>query len=284
MHIIKTRHELRLLVDSYKRQDQIIGLVPTMGSLHLGHASLIQLARAQCSVVVVSIFVNPLQFAANEDLDKYPRDIPADIALCQEHGVDILYLPETQDILEDKPLSYVNISLLDQNLCGAKRPGHFKGICTIVCKLFNLVSPHKAYFGKKDIQQLRIIERMVHDLDFRVQIVGGETCRNSDGLALSSRNRYLSTKQIKTATIIAKTLKLIVQLINSGIIDSVVLIKQACQFIRQANNPEIKVDYIEIVDGQLLQAVATLKHSVIIAIALYIGSTRLIDNVIIDLD
>jgi len=283
MQTIKTKKELRALITSYKRQGKVIGLVTTMGYLHSGHASLMQLARAECDIVVVSIFVNPLQFGPNDDLAKYPRDIEGDTALCEKNKVDILYLPEAVDILgaELQPLTYVNITKLDLNLCGASRPGHFKGVCTILCKLFNLVAPDKVYYGKKDIQQLRIVERMVSDLDFPIQVIGGDTYRNDDDLALSSRNSYLSPEERKMAVIVPKTLELIKSLADSGVTNVAELIKQAKLFIEQANIPQTKLDYIEIVDDMLLQKVTEIKQPVIVAIALYIGKTRLIDNIII---
>lgn len=283
MQTVKTKEELRSLISTYKHQGKIIGLVATMGYLHTGHTSLMQLAHTQCDVVVVSIFVNPLQFGVNDDLDKYPQDILGDTALCQENKVDILYIPAAQDILGAnlQPRAYVNITQLDTNLCGKARPGHFKGVCTIVSKLFNLVTPDRAYFGKKDIQQLRIIEQMVADLDFPLQIVGGDTYRDKDGLALSSRNSYLTDEERQIAVIVPKTLELIRQLINSGIMDTTKLIKQAETSIQQANIPQAKLDYIEIVDDRLLQKVDKITGPVIIAIALFIGKTRLIDNIII---
>lgn len=283
MQTIKTKNELRSLITSYKRQGKTIGLVTTMGYLHTGHASLMQLARAGCDIVVVSIFVNPLQFGPNDDLDKYPRNIEGDTVLCEKNKVDILYLPEAVDILgaDLQPLTYVNIVQLDQNLCGAKRPGHFKGVCTILTKLFNLVAPDKVYFGKKDIQQLRIVEQMVADLDFPIQVIGGDTYRDKDGLALSSRNSYLSPEERKNAVIVPKTLELIKQLADSGITNTAELIKQAQLFIEKANIPQAKLDYLEIVDARSLQKVSETTEPVIAAIALYIGKTRLIDNIII---
>jgi pantoate--beta-alanine ligase len=283
MQIIKTKSELRSLISDYKHKGWSIGFVPTMGYLHEGHGSLIRLAKNECDIVIVSIFINPLQFGANEDLDKYPQDIPADTALCQKNNVDILYIPEAQDILgaNMQPLTYVNITELDQNLCGTKRHGHFRGVCTIVAKLFNIVAPDRAYFGKKDIQQLRIIEQMVTDLDFPVQIIGGETFRGSDGLALSSRNAYLSDEEHRKAVIVPQALNLIRELIGCGIINSNELIKRGQEFITRANITNAKLDYLEIVDNKSLQKVSEVKQGVIIAIALYIGKTRLIDNIII---
>lgn len=281
MQIIRTKSDLRTLICTYKNQGKVIGFVPTMGYLHAGHASLMQLARGGNDVVVVSIFINPLQFGANEDLDKYPRNIRGDTELCQKNNVDILYLPESYDILGTNLhlLSYVNITLLDQNLCGAKRPGHFKGVCTIISKLFNLITPDKAYFGRKDIQQLRIIERMAADLDFPVQIIGGETSRDKDGLAFSSRNAYLSDEERKMAIIVPETLEFIRNLIDLGISSSEALIAQGQQFISNANISNAKLDYLEIVDDILLQKVTEIKQNIIVAIALYIGKTRLIDNI-----
>jgi pantoate--beta-alanine ligase len=282
MKIINNIKELRQKLIKYKVNNQKIGFVPTMGYLHKGHASLITLAKNDDNIVVVSIFVNPLQFGKNEDLDKYPKDLAMDSKLCEQYGVDILFIPDANEILGNNSntiLTSVNISTLDQNLCGAMRIGHFNGVCTIVSKLFNIVMPDRAYFGKKDIQQLRIIEKMTNDLNYPIDIIGGEIIRDVDGLALSSRNSYLNHTERTAATIVPNTLQYIITLITKDkIMQTMELITMANHFIK--TEPLAKIDYIEIVDNTNLQHLETITNNAIIAIAIHIGQTRLIDNFI----
>ncbi len=265
------RHE----IIKHKLAGKIIGLVPTMGYLHKGHLSLINQAKDECDIVVVSIFVNPLQFGKNEDLSSYPRDVECDLALCQEVLTDIVFIPEADEIINGNTLTYVDMEQLGNYLCGAKRHGHFRGVCTIVTKLFNLVNPDRAYFGMKDIQQLRIIQKMVADLNFPVKVVEVATKRDTDGLALSSRNSYLTSEERQIAVIIPQTLNYIKEQIAGGIITTNNLIDNAIKFISQ--DQRIKVDYIQIVDN-MLQPIERVKSSAIIAIAVFVGKTRLIDN------
>ena len=279
MQIIQHVPNLRNLVAKYKQQNKTIALVPTMGYLHKGHQSLMFKAKQECDIVITSIFVNPLQFGANEDLDKYPRNLDGDIALCKESNIDVLFTPHCSEIYPDgQSLSYVNISKLDNNLCGASRPGHFKGVCTVISKLFNLTSPDKAYFGRKDIQQLRIIETMVNDLNFPLEIIGCDTIRCDDGLALSSRNSYLSTIEREAAIIVPQLLNYIVSLIKTGQVDVSKLIQSGINFLSECKIA--RLDYLQIVDYSNLELLDTVKDKVIIASAIYIGKTRLIDNII----
>lgn len=282
MQIIQDISSLRKLVAISKQQNKIIGLVPTMGYLHRGHQALMLKAKQECDIVITSIFVNPLQFGVNEDLDKYPRNLDGDITLCKESSVDVLFTPTCNEIYpHGQPLTYVNTTKLDNNLCGASRPLHFKGVCTIVSKLFNLTLPDKAYFGCKDIQQLRIIEAMVEDLNFPIEIIACDTVRNDDGLALSSRNSYLSPIERETAIIVPQLLNHIVYLIQAGQLDVKSLIQSGLSFLSECKIA--KLDYLQIVDYSNLELIDQVKNKIIIACAVYIGKTRLIDNIIYDL-
>lgn len=298
--ISQVRETLKMAANQAAKQgDKIrIGLVPTMGYLHEGHRQLILEAVKTCSYVVISIFVNPLQFGPNEDYTKYPRDLDNDIKLCQEAGANILFVPNSSEIIGTTPLSYVNIERLDQHLCGASRPGHFRGVCTILCKLFNIIQPQYAFFGKKDIQQLKIIQRMTAELNFPIRIIEVDTVRASDGLALSSRNKYLTPEERKAAKIVPDTLKFIVQKIEANAalnykaksmnipLSSTEQILTKSQILAEARSyvamePLAKIDYLEIVEGKELQPTQDFDQEIIIAVAIYIGSTRLIDNKIL---
>jgi pantoate--beta-alanine ligase len=248
-----------------------------MGALHRGHASLFEQARTDCDVVVVSIFVNPLQFGPNEDYLRYPRNLEQDAALCAEKGVDLIFAPETTEMYSGPSFTFVDVTRLDAHLCGAHRPGHFRGVATVVLKLLNIVQPDRAYFGEKDYQQLCIIRRMVHDFNVRSEIVGGPTVRESDGLAVSSRNVYLNSKQRTVAPLLFQALEATRRLIEAGE-------RQPAQAIAEArrildNEPEIRVQYLEIVDPVEVQPVPVIDGPVRIAGAIHIGNTRLIDNV-----
>jgi len=276
MEVIHKIDDLRQKLNVLRCSNKTIGFVGTMGFLHQGHISLMKMAKQECDIVVVSIFVNPLQFAPNEDLANYPRDLISDTQLCVNAQVDFLFMPEANIIINEKMFTYVNVNILDQCLCGAKRVGHFKGVCTIITKLFNIVNPDKAYFGEKDIQQLRIIQALVKDLNFAIQIIPGKTVRDYDGLALSSRNSYLSVLERKSAVIVPQTIKYIVNLIEQQIYSVKEILSLAHQLV--SREKMAKVDYIEIVDNASLQPVTNIEHTVIIALAIFIGTTRLIDN------
>lgn len=276
MQVTKTVEETRKLVKEWKKQGKTIGLVPTMGFLHEGHASLIKRCREENDIVVVSDFVNPTQFGPTEDLEAYPRDFERDSRLCESLGVDLIFNPEPSDMYTD-PHAYVSIDLLSETLCGKTRPIHFKGVCTVVSKLFNIVSPDRAYFGQKDAQQLAIIRKMVQDLNFDITIVGCPIIREEDGLAKSSRNTYLSPEERKAALCLSKAVKKGREIIKPGIDAEEVL--SAMRDIINAE-PLAKIDYVSMVDALNMQPVDKADRNVLVAMAVYIGKTRLIDNFI----
>lgn len=266
----------RALTHSWKKQGLSIGFVPTMGYLHEGHASLINRARRENDKVVVSIFVNPTQFGPNEDFDKYPKNLERDREICERAGADLIFTPSVAEMYPLKKLAFVDISELGEGLCGAKRPGHFRGVCTIVSKLFNIVMPDRAYFGEKDAQQLAIIRRMTMDLCFNIQIVPCPTVRDRDGLALSSRNSYLSEAERRAARVIPESLELARKALADGEIDASVIKSIISQNITA--EPLASIDYIEVVDSSLLKPIVRIDKPVLVAVAIFIGATRLIDN------
>ena len=274
MEIITTIENIRSIVNQWKDKGYSIGFVPTMGYLHDGHAALIDQARKDNDKVIVSIFVNPTQFGENEDLNSYPRDINRDKSLCEAHKADIIFSPTSDEMYHDRK-AFVNIVELSDTLCGISRPIHFKGVCTVVTKLFNIIQPTNAYFGEKDAQQLAIIRKMVYDLNFPVNIIGVPIVRESDGLAKSSRNTYLSKEERKAATILYKAIQMGKQTIKHGAsADSI--INTMTEIIN--TEPLAKIDYVSVVDANTMQPVHEITSPVLVAIAVYIGSTRLIDN------
>ena len=274
MEIITTIENIRSIVNHWKDKGYSIGFVPTMGYLHDGHAALIDQARKDNDKVIVSIFVNPTQFGENEDLNSYPRDINRDKSLCEAHKADIIFSPTSDDMYHDRK-AFVNIVELSDTLCGISRPIHFKGVCTVVTKLFNIIQPTNAYFGEKDAQQLAIIRKMVYDLNFPVNIIGVPIVRESDGLAKSSRNTYLSKEERKAATILYKAVQMGKQTIKHGAsADSI--INTMTEIIN--TEPLAKIDYVSVVDANTMQPVHEITSPVLVAMAVYIGSTRLIDN------
>ena len=274
MQVTTTIEETRKLIKTWKKEGKMIGLVPTMGFLHEGHASLIKRCREENDIVVISDFVNPTQFGPNEDLAAYPRDFARDSELCESLGADLLFNPEPENMYTD-PHAYVNIDLLSETLCGRTRPIHFKGVCTVVSKLFNIVTPDRAYFGQKDAQQLAIIRKMVQDLNFDIQIVGCPIVREDDGLAKSSRNTYLSTEERKAALCLSRAVKKGQEVIGAGVKAEVVL-GEMCAVIEA--EPLAKTDYVSMVDALTMQPVEKVDKDVLVAMAVYIGKTRLIDN------
>ena len=280
MDIKYTVKDVREQINKWKRQGLSIGYVPTMGYLHEGHRSLIEAARANNDKVVVSIFVNPMQFAPSEDLDSYPRDLEKDAKMCNDAGVDLIFHPEPSEMYNDGFCSYVDMNGLTTELCGKSRPIHFRGVQTVLLKLFNIVKPDRAYFGQKDAQQLAVIKRMVDDLNVDVEIIGCPIIRESDGLAKSSRNTYLNPDERKAALILNKSLKLGRELIESGETDSKAVIKAISDNIN--TEPLAKIDYVNVVDFSTITPVDKIGKSVLVAIAVYIGKTRLIDNFIIE--
>lgn len=276
MKIVKTTKEVRDNVNEWRANGLKVGFVPTMGYLHEGHKSLIERAVKENDKVVVSIFVNPIQFGPTEDLASYPRDLERDSVLCEQVGADLIFHPEKEEMYFDDFSTYVDIEGLSKGLCGKTRPTHFRGVCTVVSKLFHIVNPDRAYFGQKDAQQLAIIKRMVRDLNFDIEIVGCPIIREEDGLAKSSRNTYLINEERKAAVVLSKSLKLAKEALESG--------EKNTKIIRDiiVNNinrePLAKMDYVQVVDSLSLEEVEQINESVLIAIAVYIGKTRLIDN------
>lgn len=274
MKVTTTVFETRQLVKQWKKEGKSIGLVPTMGFLHEGHASLIARACKENDIVVVSDFVNPTQFGPNEDLEAYPRDFERDSALCESLGADLIFHPEPEEMYHD-PCAFVSIDTLSETLCGKTRPIHFKGVCTVVSKLFHIVAPDRAYFGQKDAQQLAIIKKMVLDLNFDLEVVGCPIVREEDGLAKSSRNTYLSQEERKAALCLSKAVKKGQELIQAGCSAEDVLAPMRA--IIEAE-PLAKIDYVSMVDALTMQPVESVEKDVLVAMAVYVGKTRLIDN------
>lgn len=272
--VAKTIDEVRAQVANWQAEGKSVGLVPTMGFLHEGHGSLIRKAVEQNDEVIVSDFVNPTQFGPNEDLESYPRDFEADKNFCEKLGASLIFNPEPDEMYE-KPRTYVNIEELSDGLCGARRPVHFRGVCTVVSKLFNITKANRAYFGEKDAQQLAIIKKMVKDLNFDIEIVGCPIVREEDGLAMSSRNTYLSAEERKAALCLSRAIKVGKENIKEGMST-----KQLTSLMAEVIDAEplAKIDYIEVVDGEMLQAIEKIEGKVLVAMAVYIGNTRLIDN------
>lgn len=282
IEIAKTVAQVRALVKQARTQGKRIGLVPTMGALHAGHVSLMEAAAKQTDFVVVSIFVNPTQFGPNEDFTKYPRTLDADVDVCQKAGVDVVFAPSAEEMYPSQQLAWVNVERLTDVLCGASRPGHFRGVTTVCTKLFNIVLPDIAFFGQKDAQQAIIIKRMVADLNMPLEIVVCPIVREPSGLAMSSRNKYLSDQQKQDAAAIYASLQKAGQMIKSGRRDAKTILAAMNQILQRTE--AIQTEYIHIVDAAALTDVQVLKGQILIAIAAKIGSTRLIDNILIDVD
>ena len=279
MKIVGTVKEVREQVKEWKKQGLSVGLVPTMGYLHEGHKSLMEAARKGNDKVVVSIFVNPMQFGPTEDLATYPRDLDHDAALCESAGVDLIFHPEAEEMYEKDFCSFVDMTGLTEGLCGKTRPIHFRGVCTVVNKLFNIVTPDHAYFGQKDGQQLAVIKRMVRDLNMDIEIVGCPIVREEDGLAKSSRNTYLSPEERKAALILSKTVALGKELAKTEK-DANKVVEAMKENIK--TEPLAKIDYVEAVDALSMAPVEKLEGTCMLAMAVYIGKTRLIDNTLIN--
>ncbi|MCI8771211.1 MAG: pantoate--beta-alanine ligase [Lachnospiraceae bacterium] len=278
MKIVETIQEVREQVKEWRKQGLSVGLVPTMGYLHEGHKSLIDCAVSENDKVVVSVFVNPMQFGPKEDLASYPRDLDRDAALCENAGADLIFHPEPEEMYHEDFSSFVDMNTLTGGLCGKTRPTHFRGVCTVVSKLFHIVTPDKAYFGQKDAQQLAVIRHMVSDLNFGLEIVGCPIVREEDGLAKSSRNTYLNEDERKAALILSKSLGKGKALLEAGETDAAKL--KAVIENTLATEPLASVDYVEVVDWDSLKPIEIVNGSVLVAIAVYIGKTRLIDNII----
>ncbi|HYR91398.1 MAG TPA: pantoate--beta-alanine ligase [Terriglobia bacterium] len=278
MRVDPTVKEIREALRSARNSDQVIGLVPTMGALHSGHEKLIQTARQECGIVVVSIFVNPLQFGPQEDYSRYPRPFGRDLEVCQREGVDMVFAPFVDEMYPETQLAFTEVMRVSEGLCGAFRPGHFRGVATVVLKLFNIVQPDRAYFGEKDMQQLAVIRRMVKDLNVPVEIVPVATVREADGLAVSSRNQYLDAEQRRVAPVVFRALQEAERWIRAGEKDAVKIRAAATQILKEA---PVRVEYFEVVDPEDMQPVATITGPVRVAAAVWLGTTRLIDNVLV---
>jgi len=280
MQIIEKAKEMQYICEKIRNSGKKIGFVPTMGALHEGHLSLVRKAREENEVVVVSIFVNPIQFGPNEDYNRYPRTFESDCEKLKKESVDYLFFPSVEEMYPAGFETYVSLRKLPNHLCGLSRPGHFDGVATVVTKLFNIVKPHKSYFGQKDYQQAKIIERMVRDLNIDTEVIMMPIVRESDGLAMSSRNAYLNPEQRKKAICLYKSLLKAKEMIE-GKEKSPEKIKEEMRKLILEIAPDAKIDYISIVNPQTLDDVSEIKDTVVVALAVFIGSTRLIDNFII---
>lgn len=278
MQVVKNIQEMKKISNNLIQNKKSIGFVPTMGYLHEGHLSLVKKAREDNDFVVVSIFVNPTQFGPNEDFNSYPRDLKRDLDLLEKLNVDYVFVPDVNDMYPKDFSTFVEETKLSKFLCGRSRPGHFRGVCTVVTKLFNIVKPTRAYFGQKDAQQFRILRRMVRDLNLDVEMIEMPIVREKDGLAMSSRNTYLTPEERKEATRLYKSLLKAKEMIESGIKDTEIIKSEMKKIL---DHPLLKIDYIEIVDEETLEPVKKVENKVIIALAVYLGKARLIDNMIL---
>jgi len=282
MQVVRKIEGMQEISDRLRQEDKRIGFVPTMGYLHEGHLSLVRKAKDLCDSVVVSIFVNPTQFGPGEDFERYPRDEEGDKSKLEQEGVDFLFIPEIRDMYLLGYQTYVDVTEVSKGLCGDFRPGHFRGVATVVTKLFNLVKPHVAIFGEKDYQQLLVIKRMAKDLNFDIKIIPGRTVREEDGIAMSSRNTYLSPEARKKATVLYRSLRKGKELFDSGERD----VSTLSQTIRKEieSEEDVTLQYVEIRDAETLERIERVNRPAAIAVAAIIGSVRLIDNIIIGRD
>jgi pantoate--beta-alanine ligase len=280
MKIAKTIKSVRKLVRAARDAGKRVGFVPTMGALHIGHISLIEAAKKRCDFVVVSIFVNPTQFGPSEDFEKYPRPLAVDLKICRKAGVDVVFAPTSKEMYGDENLTWVNVEKLTGPLCGQSRPGHFRGVATVCAKLFNIVLPDVAFFGQKDAQQAVVIKKMVADLNMPLKIVVCPTVRQADGLAVSSRNQYLTPEQKKDAVFLYKSLQKCREMVEAGITSVPEIAAQMRKILN--SSPLIEIEYIGIVDAETLEAIDRISGRVLAALAVRIGPTRLIDNILLD--
>jgi pantoate--beta-alanine ligase len=279
MKVLTTVAETRAATRVLKASGIKLGLVPTMGALHEGHLSLVRLAKQQCDAVAASIFVNPRQFAPNEDFAKYPRSFERDQRMLEAEGVEILFAPSVEEMYPQGSTTFVNVEGISERLDGVSRPGHFRGVTTVVSKLFHIIEPDKAFFGQKDAAQVAIIKRMVRDLDLPVEIVVGPIVREPDGLALSSRNAYLNVTRRQQALVLSRALRAVEAQVGKGELGTNQLVNVAKRVFGE--EPEVRVDYIAVVDNDTLDPIDDVRKGALIAVAAYVGSTRLIDNVVI---
>jgi pantoate--beta-alanine ligase len=268
-------------VKQARNEGKTVGFVPTMGALHVGHGALMDAAAARCDVVVVSIFVNPTQFGPGEDFEEYPRPLEKDLVICEEHGVGAVFAPGPAEMYPRENLTWVTVEKLTEGLCGRFRPGHFRGVATVCAKLFNIVGPNVAFFGQKDAQQAVVIRRMVADLNMPLEIVVCPTVREPDGLAVSSRNQYLSPQERRDATVLYRSLQKGAELMRAGAADVTRITKEMDRILRQV--PALRVEYVRLVDAESLQEVREVRGRVLAAVAGHLGATRLIDNIIVDI-
>lgn len=280
MNVARTIQEVRAYRERARSRGSHVGLVPTMGALHEGHLSLVRMAREKCKTVVVSIFVNPTQFGPNEDFARYPRDLEHDLALLEREKVDLAFVPTVKEMYPEPVVTWIMVEGLSDRLCGKSRLGHFRGVATVVAKLFNIVEPDMAFFGQKDAAQVAIIKRMVHDLDFPAEIEVGPIVREVDGLAMSSRNAYLTAEQRTQALVLFRSLGRTKDLLTAGERNVAALIEVAKEEL--ARVPEVRLDYFEIVDPDELTPVATITKPALAAVAAFAGNTRLIDNILLE--
>ena len=276
MKLVSTRAEMQDRADDWRRDGRKIALVPTMGFLHEGHLSLLREGRRRSDVLVLSLFVNPTQFGPNEDLARYPRDLEGDLAKARACGVDFVFAPTPDEMYPPGYQTYVDVRALSQGLCGDRRPGHFAGVASVVAKLFHLVRPHVAIFGEKDYQQLAVIRRMVRDLDLGVEVVGMPIVRESDGLAMSSRNAYLSPDERQQALSLSRSLRRAEELVRDGVRQ----VKRICDAVRAviSEAPSARIDYVELRDAETLAEIDQIDRAAVLALAVFIGKTRLLDN------
>ncbi|HLA28418.1 MAG TPA: pantoate--beta-alanine ligase [Syntrophales bacterium] len=276
MRIIQPVKEMQDFCDHNRKTGKIISLVPTMGYLHEGHLNLMREGKKRGDCLVVSIYVNPTQFGAGEDFEKYPRDIERDAEMAESVGVDVIFSPASSDMYPEHYQTFVNVETITQNLCGLSRPGHFRGVATVCCKLFNIVKPHVAIFGQKDFQQLAVIRRMVEDLNMDVEILGMPTVREADGLAMSSRNTYLHDKEREAALILSRSLLHAKKLYDDGQRDTAGILKVVTDSLEAS--PLVRLEYAKICDVVTLKDVTYLGNATVLALAVKVGATRLIDN------
>ena len=280
MLIVNSVADLRKEVNKHKKENKVIGFVPTMGFLHEGHLTLVKTSKEQCDVTVVSIFVNPMQFGPNEDFDSYPKDFERDKSLLEEVKTDILFLPSVEEMYPEGFSTKVCVTGVSDGLCGAKREGHFDGVATVVTKLLNMVMPDKAYFGEKDYQQLQVIKRFVKDLNIPVEIIGVPIVREKDGLAMSSRNVYLKPDERESALSLNKSFELVQRLIDSKELNPEKIKSEVIKYIDSF--PHTKIDYVELVDTENLRPLTEIKDKFLMALAVFVGKARLIDNKIFE--
>lgn len=280
MIVAYSKKKIRAEMRRWKDRGLSVGFVPTMGFFHKGHLSLMEKSMSKADKTIVSIFVNPTQFGPGEDYNRYPRDLKRDLELAEAQGVDAVFVPDVREVYPEPLKTWVYVEGLSRNMCGRSRPGHFKGVCTVVAKLFNIIQPDVAVFGQKDFQQLQIIRQMVKDLDFPVEIVAVPTYREQDGLAMSSRNSYLSDNERKSSLCLFKALEKAKELVFQKRVNNA---QELCQILQKfiLDHPFTRIDYVFVGDPETLEPVSTIKKPLIIALAVYVGKTRLIDNILL---